>query len=491
MPNLVKLLEKTVPNASKIVESLDKLSKLPGYEAKALSKQLKNEYGVFGLSGKGGRTAEERVYSNTGAINNSEFLAIRNKTGNYSIIENPYSRLEKNRYVDSTAKTNPNLYTDNMHTEFARDLATAKAWHMAGKDYPEFNRIVNTRAVTELPEASFNGNQVNIIKKGNLHFYDTATGRGMSKAPESVQSPPPQPKTISVSPVQSTPKPEPVQKSVPTPQPKPEPPTQIKSIPENPRSISNPAPQAPVEKPKPLNPIEENTGRPPVVTPQPEPAPESIATTTPSKAKTRIEASKKYNEPEPQPLPVKNPEPLNRVEDNTGKPPASVPTPEPPKESPEIHQKIEETKAEPLNPIRSDGMAKIKLGVSNNTISSVKSIASNISNKMDSWGDAVANSSGGRFFSGMVKFDEDGIPNGFTGRGKLAIAGLGALSIGYNAMDERYHNDMGTTDGKIYTNTPDYVSMAQKKNREPINSVAGADGSLVFALDKLRGRGFL
>lgn len=120
-----------------------------------------------------------------------------------------------------------------------------------------------------------------------------------------------------------------------------------------------------------------------------------------------------------------------------------------------------------------------------------KSIISAVSKKADSWSTAAANSNTGRFFSGMVKFDEDGIPNGFTGRGKLAIAGLGALSIGYNVLDERHHNDMGTTDGKIYTNTPDYVSMAQKKNREPINSVAGADGSLVFALDKLRGRGFL
>lgn len=120
-----------------------------------------------------------------------------------------------------------------------------------------------------------------------------------------------------------------------------------------------------------------------------------------------------------------------------------------------------------------------------------KSIISAVANRADSWATAAANSNTGKFFSGFFKYNEAGLPNGLTAKGKTIGFGLGVLSLGYNAADERYHNDMGTTDGKIYTNTPDYVSIAQKRNKEPINSVGGADGSLVFALDKLRGRGFL
>ena len=123
-----------------------------------------------------------------------------------------------------------------------------------------------------------------------------------------------------------------------------------------------------------------------------------------------------------------------------------------------------------------------------------KTITSGISSRANSLESMVVNSRGGKFFDSLVKFEDDKLPS-LTWKGRGLMFGIGTLGVGYNMADERYHNDMGTTDGKIYTNTPDYQYLVNQKKKSggdyPVNSVAGADGSLVFALDRMKNGGFL
>ena len=94
----------------------------------------------------------------------------------------------------------------------------------------------------------------------------------------------------------------------------------------------------------------------------------------------------------------------------------------------------------------------------------------------------------------ILKYDESGMPVAFSARGKAIVAGLAVPSALYSAVSQRMQNDMGTTDGKIYTNTPDYSSytkQTRKGYRDYVNSIADADGSLVFALDRTKNGGFL
>lgn len=93
--------------------------------------------------------------------------------------------------------------------------------------------------------------------------------------------------------------------------------------------------------------------------------------------------------------------------------------------------------------------------------------------------------------SKLVKYDKDGLPSGLSGRGRLMVGGIALAGIGYNGIQERIANDMGSSDGKIYSATPDYSVYNQKKQPSPTAPPAGADGSLVFALDKTKNGGFL
>lgn len=88
----------------------------------------------------------------------------------------------------------------------------------------------------------------------------------------------------------------------------------------------------------------------------------------------------------------------------------------------------------------------------------------------------------------MVKYDKDGLPSGFNVKGKTAVAAIAGVGVGYHAIAEEEHQRLGSTDGKIYGPTPDY---SVYKNGQTLSAPGGADGSLVFALDKTKNGGFL
>lgn len=90
-----------------------------------------------------------------------------------------------------------------------------------------------------------------------------------------------------------------------------------------------------------------------------------------------------------------------------------------------------------------------------------------------------------------VKLDKDGIPTSLSGKGKLMVGGIALAGIGYNGIQERITNDMGQIEGKMYSPTPDYSSYKQTQRPSPTTPPAGADGSLVFALDRTKNGGFL
>ena len=92
----------------------------------------------------------------------------------------------------------------------------------------------------------------------------------------------------------------------------------------------------------------------------------------------------------------------------------------------------------------------------------------------------------------LVKYDEkDGYK--LNKKGKLAIGGLILGGAAMDGANEQQKLDMGTIDGKIYTATPDYSAYAKAKAPKTTYSPApaGADGSLVFALDRTKNGGFL
>lgn len=92
----------------------------------------------------------------------------------------------------------------------------------------------------------------------------------------------------------------------------------------------------------------------------------------------------------------------------------------------------------------------------------------------------------------LIKYDEYGLPAGFSPLGKLAVGGtvLGASAI--SAARQRELNDMGSSDGRITNPTPDFSPYMNMKTTSSYRSApAGADGSLVFALDRIKNGGFL
>lgn len=92
----------------------------------------------------------------------------------------------------------------------------------------------------------------------------------------------------------------------------------------------------------------------------------------------------------------------------------------------------------------------------------------------------------------LVKYDEE---HGYrlNKKGKLAIGGLILGSGALSGVDEREKVHMGAIDPRIRTATPDYSAYAKMKTPKTTYSPApaGADGSLVFALDQAKNGGFL
>ena len=92
------------------------------------------------------------------------------------------------------------------------------------------------------------------------------------------------------------------------------------------------------------------------------------------------------------------------------------------------------------------------------------------------------------FFSGMIRLSdkngETSISLSKKGKAMATVAAIGGFAN--NAINERYNNDLGTTDGKLYTPTPTYGDYLGQSRHN-----GGADGSLVFALDKNKRGGYL
>lgn len=95
--------------------------------------------------------------------------------------------------------------------------------------------------------------------------------------------------------------------------------------------------------------------------------------------------------------------------------------------------------------------------------------------------------------SNVVKYDEDGWATGLNKKGKAigwGMVGAGALVSTINSYED---NHLGTFDSRIRSLTPDYSEYTKMKtpSASPMAAPAGADGSLVFALDRAKNGGFL
>ena len=95
--------------------------------------------------------------------------------------------------------------------------------------------------------------------------------------------------------------------------------------------------------------------------------------------------------------------------------------------------------------------------------------------------------------SNVVKYDEDGWATGLNKKGKAigwGMVGAGALVSTINSYED---NHLGTFDSRIRSLTPDYSEYTKMKapSASPMAAPAGADGSLVFALDRAKKGGFL
>lgn len=73
--------------------------------------------------------------------------------------------------------------------------------------------------------------------------------------------------------------------------------------------------------------------------------------------------------------------------------------------------------------------------------------------------------------------------------GIMGVAGLTASTM--NASDEYQKNRIGRIDPNIKTATPDYSQYTKAPSTNYSSAPAGADGSLVFALNNTKNGGFL
>ena len=90
--------------------------------------------------------------------------------------------------------------------------------------------------------------------------------------------------------------------------------------------------------------------------------------------------------------------------------------------------------------------------------------------------------------SRIIKYDEDGIPKGLNGLGYSVIGLSTAASVVTSAYNENERKHIGTIDSRIVSPTPDY---SVYRKGATMSAPGGADGSLVFALDKTKNGGFL
>lgn len=113
-----------------------------------------------------------------------------------------------------------------------------------------------------------------------------------------------------------------------------------------------------------------------------------------------------------------------------------------------------------------------------------------VDNKAVDWASAKLDKIGSKAMdhANIISYTEDGIPKGFNKKGLTLIAGSTALASAVNMANEDERVHLGTTDGKIRTATPDYSVYRQGST---LSAPGGADGSLVFALDKTKNGGFL
>ncbi len=108
----------------------------------------------------------------------------------------------------------------------------------------------------------------------------------------------------------------------------------------------------------------------------------------------------------------------------------------------------------------------------------IKRIVSKANKGLDKVSDAVLP-------HGWIKYDSEGLPSGFTGVGKTVLWGATGVASAAAAFDQRNQNNLGTMAGMV-TATPTYDSYL-KGGGAP----GGADGSLVFALDRTKNGGYL
>ena len=88
----------------------------------------------------------------------------------------------------------------------------------------------------------------------------------------------------------------------------------------------------------------------------------------------------------------------------------------------------------------------------------------------------------------IIRYDESGFPIGLNKKGKAVLIGATAVGSAASAYNENERKHLGTIDSKIVSPTPDY---SVYRNGSTLSAPGGADGSLVFALDKTKNGGFL
>lgn len=128
------------------------------------------------------------------------------------------------------------------------------------------------------------------------------------------------------------------------------------------------------------------------------------------------------------------------------------------------------------------------MGMASSIVRHLKNFDSALYSGVDKVGSVFAEKIPGAMF----KESKDGLPK-LSGTG-WAIGSLGIVGgLGVGAARGSEYAGVGRTDGKIYSPTPDYSPYLQMKTPSSSYSgaPAGADGSLVFALDRTKNGGFL
>lgn len=96
-------------------------------------------------------------------------------------------------------------------------------------------------------------------------------------------------------------------------------------------------------------------------------------------------------------------------------------------------------------------------------------------------------------FGSLVKKDESNLFGyGFSGKGKVLIAGMGIAGTASAAKEERDRRDMGVSNGVRYATPSIRPYLNQQQGHGGMGDIsAGATGDLVFAMHNQRNRGYL